>query len=54
MGCTSTRHSEYDCMIRYSVSSGRFTRDKWCQPCQDRYTERATQHGDESVSEAQG
>lgn len=35
--CKSTRHSEYDCLIKWSVSGLRFTRDKWCEACQQKY-----------------
>lgn len=35
--CTSTRHSEYDCLIRWSVTGGKHHRGLWCQECKDRY-----------------
>jgi hypothetical protein len=31
--CTSNKHSEYTCLIKWGVSSKKFTVDKWCKDC---------------------
>lgn len=38
--CTSTRHSEHDCLIKYSTSGLKFKREKWCDECKQRYPDR--------------
>ena len=34
--CTSAKHSEYSCMIKWSVTS-KFDSTKWCAACKERY-----------------
>jgi hypothetical protein len=36
--CTSNRHSEYSCLIKWGVSSKKFKIDKWCKGCIDHYS----------------
>lgn len=36
--CASPRHSEFTCLSAY-YHNRRFTRDKWCPNCKDRYPE---------------
>ncbi len=31
--CTSNRHSEYTCLIKWGVSSKKFKVEKWCKEC---------------------
>lgn len=31
--CKSAKHSEYSCMIKWGVSSKKFSVDKWCKEC---------------------
>jgi hypothetical protein len=31
--CTSNKHSEYTCLIKWGVSSKKFTVNKWCREC---------------------
>lgn len=31
--CTSNKHSEYTCLIKWGVSSKKFKLDKWCKEC---------------------
>jgi hypothetical protein len=35
--CTSNRHSEYTCLIKWGVSSKKFKVDKWCKECIDHH-----------------
>lgn len=35
-GCTSTKHQEWDCLMKKMVDK-RFTHEKWCKPCQIHY-----------------
>ena len=37
--CTSKRHSDYDCLIRWSVSHKKWTPDKWCDPCRVKHAD---------------
>ena len=36
--CTSPKHQEYSCLIKWGVSSKKFTVNKWCKECIDRHT----------------
>ena len=31
--CTSSKHAEYTCLIKWGVSSKKFSVDKWCSEC---------------------
>lgn len=31
--CTSNKHSEYTCLIKWGVSSKKFKVEKWCKEC---------------------
>ena len=31
--CSSNKHSEYSCLIKWGVSSKKFSVDKWCDGC---------------------
>ncbi len=31
--CKSPKHSEYTCLIKWGVSSKKFSVDKWCDGC---------------------
>ena len=33
--CTSAKHQEYSCLIKWGVSSQKFGVDKWCKECID-------------------
>jgi hypothetical protein len=35
--CTSSRHQEYTCLIKWGVSSKKFKVDKWCKECIDHH-----------------
>jgi hypothetical protein len=35
--CVSSKHPEYNCLIKYSASGLKFTAEKWCNPCKDKY-----------------
>jgi hypothetical protein len=35
--CTSPKHSEYTCLIKWGVSSKKFSVDKWCEGCTGHY-----------------
>jgi hypothetical protein len=35
--CTSNKHSEYTCLMNWSVTSKKFTVSKWCKECVDKY-----------------
>jgi hypothetical protein len=37
--CQSMQHTEFTC-LSYYYHNRRFTRDKWCKVCADRYPER--------------
>lgn len=34
--CISNKHSEYSCMIKWSVTK-KFDSAKWCEPCKVKY-----------------
>ena len=36
--CISVRHQEYSCLIKWGVSSKKFSVDKWCEGCMGHYT----------------
>lgn len=36
--CTSNKHSEYTCLIKWGVSSKKFKVDKWCKECIQHYS----------------
>jgi hypothetical protein len=40
--CVSSKHPEYSCLIKYSASGLKFTAEKWCNPCKDKYNEDIT------------
>lgn len=31
--CTSNKHQEYTCLIKWGVTSKKFTPNKWCKEC---------------------
>lgn len=31
--CTSNKHQEYSCLIKWGVTSKKFSVDKWCKEC---------------------
>lgn len=35
--CTSNKHSEYTCLIKWGVTSKKFKVDKWCKECIDHH-----------------
>ena len=35
--CTSSKHQEYTCLIKWGVTSKKFTVNKWCKECIDHY-----------------
>jgi hypothetical protein len=35
--CTSGKHSEYSCMIKWSVTKLKFDSAKWCEACRIKY-----------------
>lgn len=35
--CVSSRHNEYSCLIRWSVTSRKFDVSKWCDGCVKNY-----------------
>lgn len=35
--CTSNKHSEYSCLIKWGVTSKKFSVDKWCDECVKRH-----------------
>lgn len=35
--CKSARHPEYSCMIKWGVTSKKFSVDKWCEGCINHY-----------------
>lgn len=35
--CSSKRHNDIDCLIRWSVTRRKFGADKWCEPCRAEY-----------------
>ena len=36
--CTSPKHSEYTCLIKWGVTSKKFSVDKWCKECIDHHS----------------
>jgi len=36
--CTSNKHSEYTCLIKWGVSSKKFRVEKWCKNCIDHHS----------------
>ena len=36
--CTSNKHSEYTCLIKWGVSSKKFKPEKWCDGCIEHYS----------------
>lgn len=36
--CTSNKHSEYTCLIKWGVSSKKFKVEKWCDGCIEHHT----------------
>jgi hypothetical protein len=36
-GCESMKHQEFTC-LQYSYFNKKFTRERWCTPCQDTYS----------------
>lgn len=36
--CTSNKHQEYSCLIKWGVSGKKFKVDKWCNNCIDTYS----------------
>lgn len=36
--CTSSKHQEYSCLIKWGVSSKKFTLNKWCDGCIKSYS----------------
>lgn len=43
--CSSNKHQEYSCMIRWGVSGFKFTADKWCEGCKIHYKESIEKEG---------
>lgn len=37
--CTSAKHNEYSCLIKWGVSSKKFKVEKWCKDCIHHYSE---------------
>ena len=35
--CVSLKHQEWDCLIKWGVSSFKFTAEKWCHPCTEKH-----------------
>lgn len=50
--CSSPKHQEYSCMMKWGVTGFKFTSDKWCHDCLDYYKEYLQQedkfHGSKS------
>ena len=36
--CSSNKHQEYSCLIKWGVSSKKFKLDKWCDECIEYYS----------------
>lgn len=37
--CTSAKHNEYSCLIKWGVSGKKFKIEKWCEGCINHYSE---------------
>ncbi len=35
--CVAKKHSEYDCLIKWSVSKRKYLPKQWCEPCKEKH-----------------